>query len=274
MHEQRMSSTGGGQSIDSFYSTGACKSGSGHARCRRSGGQGFRLVSRCAVPTTKPRFDDFCCCSTVSFRTACRSVVLPAALNLTLQPQASSLFPRRDPRDSSVPSRLVVSLLSHSTIITIITAVVHLPVSQSATNRLPFLQNNPNSHHQGLPPPQPLQHPRQAGLIQQHRPDSPLQPHGIHHSSQSPYLSPHSSTHSVPQHHSPYVGSVPSLPSQHGADPNYFTAHPSPYSANSAAGSYASSGTPLPFSYLSVLREFPICLPVRLLACLPACTHT
>ena len=42
-----------------LHSTGACKSGSGHARCRRSGGQGFRLVSRCAVPTTKPRFDDF-----------------------------------------------------------------------------------------------------------------------------------------------------------------------------------------------------------------------
>jgi hypothetical protein len=113
-----------------------------------------------------------------------------------------------------------------------------------ATNR-PFLQNNPNPHQQGLPPPQ-LQHPRQAGLIQQHRPNSPLQPHGIHHTSQAPYLSPHSSTHSLAQHHSPYVGSVPSLPSQHSAEPNYFTAQPSPYSANSAAGSYASSGTPPP----------------------------
>ena len=164
-----------------------------------------------------------------------------------------------------------MSLLSHSTITTtiiiIITAVVHLPASQPATNR-PFLQNNPNSHHQGLPPPQPLQHPRQAGLIQQHRPDSPLQPHGIHHSSQSPYLSPHSSTHSVPQHHSPYVGSVPSLPSQHGADPNYFTAHPSPYSANSAAGSYASSGTQLTFFL------FFLCYAIFLFVCLPACLPT
>ena len=56
-----------------------------------------------AVPSPPPNLDSttFCCCSTVSFRTACSSVVLPAALNLTLQPQAFESFPRRDPRDSS-----------------------------------------------------------------------------------------------------------------------------------------------------------------------------
>jgi hypothetical protein len=191
--------------------------------------------------------------------------VLPAALNLTLQPQPAFFLPAQgSPR--LVWSGLVLSCLCCLTRLPPASHHHRRCPSLSATNP-PFLQNNPNSHHQGLPPPQPLQHPRQAGLIQQHRPDSPLQPHGIHHSSQSPYLSPHSSTHSVPQHHSPYVGSVPSLPSQHGADPNYFTAHPSPYSANSAAGSYASSGTPPSFFHLFCATRFSnlfACLPTRL----------
>jgi hypothetical protein len=224
-------------------STGAFKSGSGHARCRRSGGQGFRLVSRSAVPTTKPRFDGFL-------------LLLDCFVSYGVQQRRAT---GRSQLDTSAPAFLLLPAqgsprLVWSRRVSVVSLDYHHHrqhrLCQPATNR-PFLQNNPNSHHQGLPPPQPLQHPRQAGLIQQHRPDSPLQPHGIHHSSQSPYLSPHSSTHSVPQHHSPYVGSVPSLPSQHGADPNYFTAHPSPYSANSAAGSYASSGTPLSFFYLS-----------------------
>jgi hypothetical protein len=144
MHEQRMSSTAGGQSIDSFTRLLARAS---LALATRAAGVVEAKVSDLsrAVPSPPPNSIRrlFCCCSTVSFRTACSSVVLPAALNLTLQPQASSLFPRRDPRDSSVPSRLVVSLLSHSTIITIITAVDHLPVSQPATNRCRFFRTTP-----------------------------------------------------------------------------------------------------------------------------------
>ncbi|CAK4032957.1 hypothetical protein CBER1_07869 [Lecanosticta acicola] len=105
------------------------------------------------------------------------------------------------------------------------------------------LMNQPNAgQQQGLPPPQqPLQHPRSAGLIQQHRPNSPHQSQNIQSPSQGPYISPHSSTHSHPQHQSPYVGSVPGIPSQHPGEPPFFGAHPSPYSTNSAAGSYASS---------------------------------
>ncbi|EME45083.1 hypothetical protein DOTSEDRAFT_43487 [Dothistroma septosporum NZE10] len=112
--------------------------------------------------------------------------------------------------------------------------------------------NQPNAgQQQGLPPPQqPLQHPRSAGLIQQHRPNSPHhQSQNIQSSSQGPYISPHSSTHSLPQqqqqqqqqHQSPYIGSVPGIPSQHPGEASFFGAHPSPYSNNSAAGSYASS---------------------------------
>lgn len=192
---------------------------------------------------------------------SCSSLVLPAASFCLCSRQGSVASPESAPTARR-------ALLSHSTTRYRETprARVALTIALSATpatNR-PFLQNNPNPHQQGLPPPQ-LQHPRQAGLIQQHRPNSPLQPHGIHHTSQAPYLSPHSSTHSLPQHHSPYVGSVPSLPSQHSADPNYFTAQPSPYSANSAAGSYASSGM-LPPCPSSTVRH-------RLWFCLFRCMH-
>jgi hypothetical protein len=90
-----------------------------------------------ALPSPPPNLDltDFCCCSTVSFRTACSSVVLPAALNLTLQPRPSFFFPRRDPRDSS---GLVESLLSHSTTI-IIASIVF--ASQPLTDR--FFRTTP-----------------------------------------------------------------------------------------------------------------------------------
>ncbi|GIZ45683.1 hypothetical protein CKM354_000884000 [Cercospora kikuchii] len=132
---------------------------------------------------------------------------------------------------------------------------------QSFDMRQPSLLNQPNAGQQGLPPPQqqqhhqqqqqqppqqqqPLQHPRSAGLVQQqHRPNSPHQTHGLNNpTSQGPYISPHSSTHSLPQQHqSPYIGSVPGIPSQHPGEAPFFGAHPSPYSTNSAAGSYASS---------------------------------
>ncbi|EME84909.1 uncharacterized protein MYCFIDRAFT_195831 [Pseudocercospora fijiensis CIRAD86] len=46
--------------------------------------------------------------------------------------------------------------------------------------------------------------------------------------------------HTLP-HQSPYIGSVPGIPSQSSGEAHFFGAHPSPYSSNSAAGSYASS---------------------------------
>ncbi|KAF2770612.1 hypothetical protein EJ03DRAFT_290876 [Teratosphaeria nubilosa] len=102
--------------------------------------------------------------------------------------------------------------------------------------------NQPNAAQSGLPPPQqPIHHPRSTGLIQQPRPHSPHASQNLQATSQGPYISPHSSTHSLPQHQSPYVGSVPGLPPQHPGETTFFGAHPSPYSTNSAAGSYASS---------------------------------
>ena len=115
-------------------------------------------------------------------------------------------------------------------------------------------QNQPGAGQQGLPPPNPIQHPRSAGLIQQHRPHSPHQSQPIHPHSQGPYISPHSSTHSLSQHQSPYVSSVPGVPQQHPGEANFFAAHPSPYSAHSAAGSYASSGEPRPIPQSAAAR--------------------
>jgi hypothetical protein len=108
---------------------------------------------------------------------------------------------------------------------------------------LTLVQNHPNSQPYGLPPPHPLQHPRQAGLIQQHRPNSPHQSQGLQPSGQGAYITPHPSAHNVPHHQSPYIGNVQGLPAQLPGEATYYTAHPSPYSTNSAAGSYASSGT-------------------------------
>ncbi|SMY22537.1 unnamed protein product [Zymoseptoria tritici ST99CH_1A5] len=125
----------------------------------------------------------------------------------------------------------------------------------------PSLTQSNAGQQQGLPPlHQPLHH-RSASLIQhqqhqqQHRPNSPHQSQQSGQPAQpGPYISPHSSTHSLPgaqqqhqqpQHQSPYIGSVPGIPS-HSNEQQFFPgahpgAHPSPYSANSAAGSYASS---------------------------------
>lgn len=121
------------------------------------------------------------------------------------------------------------------------------------------LQNTSNAQSQGLPPPHPLQHPRQAGLIQQHRPNSPHQSQTLQSTSQGPYVSPHTSTHSLSQHHSPYVPALASHPAQHPGEATFFTAHPSPYSTNSAAGSYASSGMSHSFvnTHRRTTRAFP-----------------
>ena len=106
------------------------------------------------------------------------------------------------------------------------------------------LQNHPGAPQQGQAPPNTLQHPRSAGLIPQHRSNSPLQhSNPLQPTTQGPYASPHSSTHSLaPQHQSPYIGSIQGIHQQHPGETNFFGAHPSPYSTNSAAGSYASSG--------------------------------
>ncbi|WPH03212.1 Hypothetical protein R9X50_00608900 [Acrodontium crateriforme] len=104
--------------------------------------------------------------------------------------------------------------------------------------------HQPNAGQHGLVHPQPLQHPRSASLIQQRRPDSPHHPQNLQQTTQGPYASPHSSTHSIPQQHqSPYLGSVHGISHHQPAESNFFGAHPSPYSTNSAAGSYASSET-------------------------------
>ena len=80
-------------------------------------------------------------------------------------------------------------------------------------------------------------------MIQQHRPQSPHPSQNLQ-AGQGPYISPHSSAHSLPQQHqSPYVGSVPGVATQQPGETTFFGAHPSPYSTNSATGSYASSGT-------------------------------
>ena len=116
-------------------------------------------------------------------------------------------------------------------------------ILRSITN-LTFAQNQPHAGQQGLPPPNPLQYPRAPGLVQHHRPNSPHQTQNpLQSTSQGTYISPHSSTQSLPpQHQSTYVGSVPGIPQQHPGEATFFGAHPSPYSTNSAAGSYTSSG--------------------------------
>ncbi|KAK6400536.1 hypothetical protein LTR95_019296, partial [Oleoguttula sp. CCFEE 5521] len=83
-------------------------------------------------------------------------------------------------------------------------------------------------------------HPRQQGLIQQYRPNSPHQSRTLQSPIQGPHLS-HTSSQGLHQNQSPYIGAVPGLPAQHSGEATFFTAHPSPYSTNSAAGSYASS---------------------------------
>ncbi|KAK4936900.1 hypothetical protein LTR66_015279, partial [Elasticomyces elasticus] len=107
--------------------------------------------------------------------------------------------------------------------------------------------HHPLPPSQGLPPPQPIQHPRQSGLIHQHRPSPPHSSQPGNPPPQGPYISPHSSTPAFTQqqqqqqqHQSPYVGSISSA-GPHSAEQSYYGAHPSPYSSNSAAGSYASS---------------------------------
>merc|ERR1711939_495764 len=102
-------------------------------------------------------------------------------------------------------------------------------------------QNHSGTGQPALPPPNPLQNPRSVGLIHQHRPQSPHQSQAFHGNPQGPYISPHSSTHSVSQHHSPYVGAVPGVAQHHPGETAFFGAHPSPYSTHSPAGSYASS---------------------------------
>ncbi|TKA74007.1 hypothetical protein B0A55_07747 [Friedmanniomyces simplex] len=97
----------------------------------------------------------------------------------------------------------------------------------------------------GLPPPQPLQHPRSAGLIQQHRPQSPHSSQNLQTISHGNYIQP--SSHSLPQqqqHQSPYPGPGQGAAPQHPGETTFFGAHPSPYSTHSATGSYASSGEP------------------------------
>jgi len=101
--------------------------------------------------------------------------------------------------------------------------------------------NHSGTGQPALPPPNPLQNPRSVGLIHQHRPQSPHQSQAFHGNPQGPYISPHSSTHSVSQHHSPYVGAVPGVAQHHPGETAFFGAHPSPYSTHSPAGSYASS---------------------------------
>lgn len=122
-----------------------------------------------------------------------------------------------------------------------------------ARSRLTFTSpQNQAAPGPAVPPPsQPLQHPRSAGLVHQHRPHSPHHPPHHQPTPQGPYISPHASTPNLPQHHSPYVGSVPGIPPQAPGESTFFGAHPSPYSTNSAAGSYASSGMRRPFFLLT-----------------------
>ncbi|RMZ14629.1 hypothetical protein D0864_00124, partial [Hortaea werneckii] len=54
------------------------------------------------------------------------------------------------------------------------------------------------------------------------------------------YITPHSSTHSLHQHQSACVSSVPGVPQQHLDETTFFGARPSPYSTHSAPGSYVS----------------------------------
>ncbi|KAF2139168.1 uncharacterized protein K452DRAFT_300716 [Aplosporella prunicola CBS 121167] len=122
-------------------------------------------------------------------------------------------------------------------------------------------KHHPHPAQQGLPPPQHIQHPRpQVIQHHQHHPNSPQQP--SHPSSQGPYASPHPSTHQVPnQHHSPYVSTIQVPHAQNPQEVPYYaaTAHPSPYSTNSASGSYTSSAeTPdISMATATMNRQFP-----------------
>jgi len=90
-----------------------------------------------------------------------------------------------------------------------------------------------------------LQYPRSAGLLQHHRPPSPHSSQSLQATSHGGFI--HPSSHGLPpqqQHQSPYPGSGQGTAPQHPSETTFFGAHPSPYSAHSATGSYASSGEP------------------------------
>ncbi|KAH3978055.1 hypothetical protein HBI73_186560 [Parastagonospora nodorum] len=116
--------------------------------------------------------------------------------------------------------------------------------------------HHPHPSH-GLPPPNhhPAHHPR-SGVVhhnhhpqqqhhQQQHPDSPHQSVPAQSPAQAHYPSPHpSNPQGPPSHQSPYIQQIQGPPPPQQQEVPYYSAHPSPYSTNSAPSNYSSSEPP------------------------------